>query len=74
MHAAIGMIPFVLLVLMGKMELVSGEPGRCESLNLTVDCHGIEESQVEPNLLARTFILPTSTRAPCLQERGRSRI
>jgi len=65
MHAAIGMIPFALLVLMGKMELVSGEPGRCESLNLIVDCHGIEESQVEPNLLAR--ILAISTRAPCLQ-------
>jgi hypothetical protein len=34
MHAAIGMISFVLLVLTGKMELVSGEPDRCESLNL----------------------------------------
>jgi hypothetical protein len=28
MHATIGMIPFALLVLMGKMELVSGEPGQ----------------------------------------------
>jgi hypothetical protein len=34
MHAAIGMIPFALLVLTGKMELVSGEPDRCESLKL----------------------------------------